>query len=152
MNQRQKEIEALRVQIAKLEEQQEREAQERKALEGTNQKIFDLLEQAGLSLEAFIRFNLKAAKRVMSKIEREEAKSVPATKAPAKKRVAKKAARRGAKRKVKTTVKIPAGKYTIPTEPDRIFEVKDKGPRPKALKAHAEEIGLERFMTECRID
>jgi hypothetical protein len=88
----------------------------------------------------------------MGKIEREESKSpLVAKKAPAKKRAVKKAGRRGTKRKAKTTVKIPAGQYTIPSEPDRVFEVKDKGPRPKALKAHAEEIGLERFMAECMV-
>ena len=153
MSNRQKEIDALQAQIEKLKELQTKEEQEIKALEETNQKIFSLLDEAGLSLEAFIRYNLKATKRVMAKVEKEEAKSVPAPKkAPAKKRGAKKAARRGAKRQAKTTVKIPAGKYSnIPAAPDQVFEVKDKGPRPKALKAYAEEIGLESFMEQCLI-
>ncbi|MCU7916277.1 MAG: hypothetical protein KZQ65_10395 [Candidatus Thiodiazotropha sp. (ex Gloverina cf. vestifex)] len=51
------------------------------------------------------------------------------------------------------TIKIPAGKYgNLPAEPDKVFNVKEKGPRPKALKSYAEEIGLEAFLAQCRLD
>jgi hypothetical protein len=50
-------------------------------------------------------------------------------------------------------VKIPAGKYTnIPSEPETLFEVKEKGPRPKVLKNYAEEVGLEQFLDQCRVE
>jgi len=50
------------------------------------------------------------------------------------------------------TVKIPAGRYAnIPEAPDQVFEVKEKGARPKLLKAYAEQVGLERFLQECRL-
>ncbi len=147
----QKEIEALRAKIEKLEQQQEKETKEREALEGAHQHITQVLEEAGLSFETFVRFNYKTIRRIVTKIDKEEAKREQPEKAPAKKKVSVKRRRKAAR--AKTTVKIPAGKYThVPSEPDTVFEVKDKGPRPKVLKAYAEEVGLDDFFAQCRVD
>lgn len=149
---KQKEIDALRARIIKLEKQQEKEAQESQALEDTRQNIMSILEEAGVSFEAFIRFNYKSIRRIVAKIEREESNVVAAPEKRVRKKTTTKKRRRKATR-AKTTIKIPAGKYTnVPSAPDTLFEVKDKGPRPKLLKAYAEEVGLETFFEECRID
>jgi len=131
---------------------QEQEAKQNQALEATKQSILDILEQAGLSFEAFIRHNAKAVRRIVAKIEREEAKAAPPEKRVAKKTATKKRRRKAAKAK-KPTIKIPAGKYTnIPGAEETVFEVKDKGARPKVLKAYAEQLGLEEFLKQCRVD
>ncbi|MEN8132283.1 MAG: hypothetical protein ABFS45_19315 [Pseudomonadota bacterium] len=146
-----KEIEALRARIQKLEQQQEKENKEREALEGAHQHMMQVLEEAGLSFETFVRFNYKTIRRIVSKIDKEEVKKEQPVKTPAKKKVSVKRRRKAAR--AKTTVKIPAGKYTnVPSEPDTVFEVKDKGPRPKVLKAYAEEVGLNDFFEQCRVD
>jgi len=149
---RQKEIDALRAKITKLEQQQAKEDQERQALEDTRQSIMSILEEAGVSFEAFIRFNYKSVRKAVAKIEREESNvAAPAEQRVKKKTVTKKRRRKASK--VKTTIKIPAGKYTnVPSAPDTVYEVKDKGPRPKLLKAYAEEVGLETFFAQCRVD
>ncbi|MEJ2694328.1 MAG: hypothetical protein P8166_15145, partial [Candidatus Thiodiazotropha sp.] len=68
-----------------------------------------------------------------------------------KKKVAKKRVSR--RKKPNFTVNIPAGKYgNLPSAPDQVFEVKEKGPRPKALKSYAEEVGLEAFFQQCRLE
>lgn len=152
MTNRQKEIESLRARISKLEQLHEQEAKEKQALEDTRQSISNILEEAGLSFESYIRFNYKAVRRVITKIEKEQAKS---TTQVDNKPVTKKAVTKRRKRptKAKATIKIPAGKYSnIPSEPETVFEVKEKGPRPKALKNYAEEVGLEKFFDQCRVD
>jgi hypothetical protein len=148
---RKKEIDALRARIAKLEQQQEKEEKERIALENTRDDILKILDDAGVSFEAFVRFNYKSIRRIVTKLDREQAKPEPPVKATTKKKTVKKRGRKSVKRK--PTVKIPAGKYTnIPSEPETLFEVKEKGPRPKALKNYAEEVGLEEFLEQCRVD
>ncbi len=151
MTNRQKEIESLRARISKLEQLHEQEEKEKQALEDTQQSISNILEEAGLSYESYIRFNYKAVRKIINKIEKEQAKSTQADKIPVKKKTATK--RRKRTTKVKTTIKIPAGQYTnIPSEPETVFEVKEKGPRPKVLKQYAEEVGLEKFFEQCRVD
>lgn len=148
---RKKEINALRARIARLEQQQEREEKERIALENTRDSILKILDDADVSFEAFVRFNYKTIRRIVTKIDREQIKPERPAKVTTKKKVVKKRGRKAAK--PKTIVKIPAGKYTnIPSEPETLFEVKEKGPRPKVLKNYAEEIGLETFLEQCRID
>lgn len=150
MANRQKEIESLRARISKLEHLHEKEQQEKQALEDTHQSILKTLEDAGLSFESFIRFNYKAVRRVVTKIDKEQAKLALEDKTPVKRKVVTKRRRKAAK--TKNTIKIPAGKYTnIPSEPETVFEVKEKGPRPKALKTYAEEVGLEKFFEQCRV-
>ena len=151
---RKKEIDALRAQIAKLEQQQEKEEKERVALDETRDSILKILDDADVSFEAFVRFNYKTIRRIVTKIDREQVKPerpVKTATKTAKKQVVKKRRRKTAK--PKAIVKIPAGKYTnIPSEPETLFEVKEKGPRPKVLKNYAEEVGLEQFLEQCRID
>lgn len=148
---RKKEIDALRARITKLEQQQEREEKERIALEETRDSIMKILDDAGISFEAFVRFNYKTIRRIVTKIDREQTKPERPVKVTAKKKVVKKRSRKTVKSK--TRIKIPAGKYTnIPSEPETLFEVKEKGPRPKALKSYAEEVGLEQFLEQCRVE
>jgi len=148
---RKKEIDALRARITKLEQQQEREEKEQIALEETRDSIMKILDDAGISFEAFVRFNYKTIRRIVTKIDREQTKPERPVKVTAKKKVVKKRSRKTAKSK--TRIKIPAGKYTnIPSEPETLFEVKEKGPRPKALKSYAEEVGLEQFLEQCRVE
>lgn len=146
-----KEIDVLRARIARLEQQQEKEQQERQALKETRESILKILDDADVSFESFVRFNYKSIRRIITKIDRELVKVERPVKATTKKKVAKKRVRKSTK--PKTTIKIPAGKYAnIPGDPETLFEVKEKGPRPKILKAYAEEVGLERFLEQCRID
>jgi F0F1-type ATP synthase alpha subunit len=152
MSTRKKEIDVLRARIARLEQQHEKEQQQRQALEETRDSILKILGDADVSFESFVRFNYKMIRRIVTKIDRELVKvERPVVKSTTKKKVVKKRGRKPTK--AKTTIKIPAGKYSnIPSDPETLFEVKEKGPRPKALKAYAEEIGLEMFLEQCRID
>jgi len=147
-----REIETLRAKIARLEKEQKKAEQQEKALAAVQGQIDKLLKDHGISLETYIRSNYAQVGRIVAKIEREKAKpnETPVKRAAKKKRVAKKAATRS--KKARHTVKIPAGRYgNLPQAPDQVFEVKDKGPRPKILKAYAEEIGLEAFFEQCRL-
>ncbi len=149
-----REIETLRAKIARLEKEQKKAEQQEKALAAVQGQIDKLLKDHGLTLESYIRSNYVQVGRIVAKIEREKTKPAepPAKRVTRKKRVAKKAAVRGKKTGGRHTVKIPAGRYgNLPGAPDQIFEVKDKGPRPKILKAYAEEIGLEAFFEQCRL-
>lgn len=151
MASRKKEIEALRSRISRLEQLEEKEINEKQALEETRQQIQKILDDADLSFESFIRFNYKKVRSIITKIDKEQPSSV----APEKKTVKRKTAVKKRKRvtRTKATVKIPAGKYSnIPAAPEKVFEVKEKGPRPKILKAYAEELGLETFLEQCSVD
>lgn len=151
MSSRKREIETLRAQIAKLEQAEEKEAKEKQALENTQKQILDILESADLSLESFIRYNYKTARRVVAKIEKEQSLTNKKDNTGSKRKAAPKKRKRTSKAKL--TIKIPAGNYSnIPSEPDKVYEVKEKGPRPKALKMYAEEIGLEKFLEQCRVN
>lgn len=148
-----KEIESLRAKIARLEKEQKKAEQQEKALSTVRDQIDKLLTENGLNLETYIRSNYAQISRVVAKIEREKGKQATpsATSVSKKKRVAKKRVSR--RKKPHLTVKIPAGKYgNLPSAPDQVFEVKEKGPRPKALKSYAEEVGLETFFQQCRLE
>lgn len=151
--QREKEIETLRSRLASLEEQLEREKQQQETLDRAREQLQTTLEEAGLNMEAFIRSFIKEFRRVVNRIEREQSKEAAKNKpAPTKSR--KKVVKKKRKRRVKakTTLKIPAGRYSnIPAEPEKVFEVREKGARPKVLKAYAEEVGLEAFLSQCRL-
>ncbi len=147
-----REIETLRAKIARLEKEQKQAEQQEKALAAVQGQIDKLLKDNGLSLEAYIRCNYVQVGRIVAKIEREKSKPVdaPAKRVSKKKHVTKKAAARS--KKPRHTVKIPAGRYgNLPGAPEQVFEVKDKGPRPKLLKTYAEEVGLEAFFEQCRL-
>lgn len=147
---RQQEIERLRSKLASLEAEQEREEQARQSLEQSRQQLLSTLEESNLGLEDFVRCYYKEIRKLVLKVERGLARQQPAgtgDKAAKKKTARKKAAKR---RPPKVQIKIPAGRYgNLPAEPDRVYEVKDKGARPKALKAYAEKVGLENFLKEC---
>jgi septation ring formation regulator EzrA len=148
-----KEIESLRAKIARLEKEQKKAEQQEKALNSVRDQIDKLLKENGLNLEVYIRSNYTQISRVVAKIEREKGKqtTTPTASISKKKKVAKKRVSR--RKKPNFTVKIPAGKYgNLPSAPDQVFEVKEKGPRPKALKAYAEEVGLEAFFQQCRLE
>ena len=148
---RKKEIESLRAKILKLEQLQQKEENEKKALEETRQQILKILEDADVSFESFIRFNYKTVRRIITKLDKEQATPAQSETKTVKRKVSTK--RRRKNKKTQTTLKIPAGKYTnIPSTPDTVFEVKEKGPRPKALKSYAEEVGLEKFFEQCRVN
>ncbi|MEW8682353.1 MAG: hypothetical protein AB2536_10635 [Candidatus Thiodiazotropha endolucinida] len=145
-----KEIESLRAKIARLENEQKKAEIVKKALASANTQIDKILKDNGINFEAYIRHNYKRVSRIVQKIEGKSDK----TKTKTKRSTQKRSTRRGQRiPKSAATIKIPAGKYgNLPSNPDRVFEVKEKGPRPKLLKGYAEEIGLEAFMNQCRID
>jgi len=145
-----KEIESLRAKIARLEEEQKKAEQQRKALVQARQQIDSVLKENGVSFEAYILSQQAQVSRVLQKLGDDTAKPDVKTK----KRAGKKKAVAKPRRSKKTAivVKIPAGRYgNLPNDPDKVFDVKEKGPRPKQLKAYAEEIGLEAFLKNCRI-
>jgi vacuolar-type H+-ATPase subunit I/STV1 len=146
----QKQIDTLKAEISRLEKEQEKAEQEKRALQAVTKQVTSVLKENGVSLEAYIRFNLIKVSRIVQKFEAEQPlnteKPVKTTAPSSRKKKTLKA------RKAKNIVKIPAGRYSkLPSQPEQIFEVKEKGPRPKALKAYAEEVGLEAFLEKCRI-
>jgi alpha-acetolactate decarboxylase len=149
-----KEIETLRAKIAHLEAEQKKTEQREKALAALEQQIDKLLKENDLSLEDYIRSNFAQVNRIVVRIAREkERQAAPAT--PKRRSSKKKAAvkKRSRSAKAKLGIKIPAGKYgNLPSAPEQVFEVKEKGPRPKALKSYAEEVGLEAFLNQCRLE
>ena len=145
-----REIESLRAKIARLEKEQKKAEQQQKALDAVQGQIDKTLKESGLSFEAYVRSNYIQISRIMAKIEKEKAKHAAPVKQAGKKKATSK---KRASRKARTTIKIPAGNYgNLPADPERVFEVKEKGPRPKVLKAYAEEVGLEAFLKQCRKD
>lgn len=148
-----KEIETLRAKISRLEKEQKMAEQQKQALDKVQGQIDKILKDNGISFETYVRSHQALISRVLAKIERvrdkDKEKSTPKVKRVTKKAVAPKKRR---SQKGSAQIKIPAGQYgNLPADPDLRFEVKEKGPRPKALKAYAEEIGLEAFLTKCRI-
>lgn len=147
-----KEIETLRAKIARLEAEQKKAEQREKALARLQDQIEQLFKENNLSLEDYIRGNLAQVNRIMAKIEREKEKRAPAATKPTRKKKASTKKGRSRSSKQAVSIKIPAGKYgNLPTDPDKVFVVKEKGPRPKTLKAYAEKVGLEAFFDQCRI-
>jgi prefoldin subunit 5 len=143
-----KEIESLRAKIARLENEQKKAEMVKTALANADSQIDKILKDNGITFETYIRHNYKRISRIIQKIEgvTEKAK----TKRSTQKKTTRRSKQGTKKAKV---IKIPAGKYgNLPSNPDQVFEVKEKGPRPKLLKGYAEEIGLEAFMNQCRID
>jgi prefoldin subunit 5 len=145
-----KEIESLRAKIAQLENQQKKAEMVERAVANANSQIDKVLKDNGISFEAYIRHNHKKVSRIIHKLGDQTDK----LKAQAKRSTKKKPARKSRQdAKTTATIKIPAGKYAnLPSDPEQVFEVKEKGPRPKPLKAYAQEVGLEAFMAQCRIE
>ncbi len=146
-----KEIETLKAKLARLEKEQQKAARESQAVNQASDEIDKILKQQGISLETYIAHNLKKVSRIVKKLgqPQQDTKESVTTKQTRKKVTRKKRAAR----KPTVTVKIPAGTYgRLPDNPDQEYTVKEKGPRPKALKAYAEQVGLEAFLEQCRID
>ncbi len=146
----QKQIESLKAEITRLEQEQQKTEQEQQTLKEVSAKISSILQESGISFESYITHHIKKVSRIVEKLEvRNGAK----TTAPAKKTAKARRAKKPRKSSNPTiTVKIPAGRYgKLPNQPEAVFEVKEKGPRPKALKAYAEEVGLETFLDQCRM-
>ncbi|MCP3866636.1 MAG: hypothetical protein GY703_00775 [Gammaproteobacteria bacterium] len=150
-NPRQKEIESLKVRLSALEAEQQREEQERESLDQAYQQLMATLDEADVSFESFVRCYHKNIRKFITKIEREQSK-LTEEKTTQKPTSRKKAVRKKKRRTKKAAaIKIPAGSYTnIPPDTGKVFEVKEKGPRPKVVKAFAEEIGLEAFLSQCQ--
>jgi Fic family protein len=146
-----REIESLKSQLARLEAEQAREEQAREALESAHAELLGRLQEADLDLEMFVRHFRKELGRIMTKIERQAAKTRPATTPPKAKRKSTVGRRR--KKPAPARIRIPAGSYhNIPPDEAQIYSVNEKGARPKAVKARAEELGLEAFLQQCRIE
>ena len=150
---RKKEIEALRSKLAELETLEKLEQKKREVLEKAHAQLTETLATAEATLEDFVRHLHRDFRRIFTRIERDKEKKAPVKKkAASRKKGATKKKRARRKATAKVTVKIPAGRYgNIPDAPDQVFVVKEKGARPKALRAHAEKVGLERLMRENRL-
>ncbi len=148
---RKKEIEALRSKLAELETLEKLEQKKKEVLEKAHAQLTETLTAAEATLEDFVRHLHRDFKRIFARIEREKEKKTPAKKAPSRKKATAKK-KRARRKTAKVTVKIPAGRYgNIPDAPDQVFVVKEKGARPKVLRAYAEKVGLERLMRENRL-
>ncbi len=149
-----KQIEQLQSQIEELQAKKEKEEREREVLEKVYEDLKNALHADDISIDSFLRFAYRDVKRVVARIEKERAKEerTEAKPPPVKKATTKKKGKRG-KAKKQMPVKIPAGQYkNIPPTLDAVHTVNEKGPRPKVIKAYVEEIGIDRFLEECRID
>lgn len=129
----QKKIEQLRAEIAELEAEQARAAQIRESMESAHQSLISALESTGIRFDDYVNAHAGVYRKALNK-------PVGGT------------TRRG-RASTKSKVKIPAGDYgNIPSQPGETFTVKEKGPRPKAVREYAEEVGVDAFMTRCRLD
>jgi hypothetical protein len=147
-----KEIDTLKAKLARLEKEQEKAARESQAVKQASDEIDKILKQQDISLESYIAHNLKKISRIVNKLEQPQ-QGTQEKKAATKKTRKKVTRKKRAARTPMVTVKIPAGSYSkLPDNPDQVYVVKEKGPRPKALKAYAEQVGLEAFLEQCRID
>jgi hypothetical protein len=146
-----KEIDTLKAKLARLEKEQEKAARESQAVKQASDEIDKILKQQDISLESYVAHNLKKISRIVNKLEQpQQGAQEKATTKKTRKKVTRK---KRAARTPTVTVKIPAGNYSkLPDNPDQVYVVKEKGPRPKALKAYAEQVGLEAFLEQCRID
>jgi hypothetical protein len=146
-----KEIDTLKAKLARLEKEQEKAARESQAVKQASDEIDKILKQQDISLESYVAHNLKKISRIVNKLEQpQQGTQEKATTKKTRKKVTRK---KRAARTPTVTVKIPAGNYSkLPDNPDQVYVVKEKGPRPKALKAYAEQVGLEAFLEQCRID
>ncbi len=146
---REKEIKSLRARLARLEASAAKDAQQKEQLATAYSALQVNLKEAGMSLNAFVKAYYKEIKKAIVRVETQnpglEAQNAPKT-------AVKKAKKRKTKKAKAPTVKIPAGIYSnVPSDPEQVFEVKEKGPRPKALKSFAEEVGQEAFLKQCRV-
>lgn len=133
-----KEIELVKARLEKLQREHETE-QERERLLGEAFRRFQHdLQVADIDFDCFVETYLSDIKKSIRRIEGNRA-------------VQRSNQNRA---RVKATLKIPAGSYTcIPTasDPDKVFVVSPRGPRPKEVREYAEKVGLEQFLAECKL-
>ncbi|ODB93494.1 hypothetical protein A3194_02035 [Candidatus Thiodiazotropha endoloripes] len=147
----QKQIDSLKAEITRLEKEQQKAEQQQKALREVSAKISSLLKESGISFESYITHHIKRVSRIVGKLEAKNSTKSAAQAGKTSKTRNPKKLRRTSKPTI--TIKIPAGRYgKLPNQPETVFEVKEKGPRPKVLKAYAEEVGLETFLDQCRMN
>jgi len=145
-NPRKKVIESLRKQIAKLEAMEQRELEIKETVQKLFKEFKAQLKQSGVTLEEVVRAHYREINRAMDKI-----KATDDSVSPAKNGRKKSVKKKKSKKKKASSIKIPAGTYTnIPPDTKAEFKVNPRGPRPKVLKAHAEKLGLEKFLAECK--
>jgi len=147
-----KEIESLRNKIERLESAKNLEETQSAALNQIESDLRNALQEADITIDTFLGTIYRDIKRVVARTEKDRAKAqaekdaMPSTPKKARKKKVKN------KIKAKPGIKIPAGNYTnIPSAQDIVFTVKEKGPRLKILKAHAEDIGIEAFLEQCKV-
>jgi len=128
----QKKIEQLRAEIADLEAAEARAAEMREAMESAHQGLISALENSGIRFDDYVSAHAGVYRKALNKSSGGSSRSSRAS--------------------TKSKVKIPAGDYgNIPSQPGKTFTVKEKGPRPKAVREYAEEIGVDAFMSRCRL-
>jgi hypothetical protein len=151
-----KQIEQLRLQLAEVEAKKEKEEREAEVLQRVYGDLKSALAEAEISIDTFVQYAYRDIKRAVIRIDREKAReegAEPPKESPTPKRATTKKRTKRGKAKKKMPVKIPAGQYrNIPPNPEEIHTVNEKGPRPKLIKAYVEEIGIDRFLEECRIE
>ncbi len=145
-----KEIKSLKARLARLEASAAKDALQKEQLATAYVTLQANLKDAGMSFNVFVKAYYKEIKKAVVRVE---AQNPGLEAANASKVTAKKATKKRKAKKAKvSTVKIPAGTYSnLPNNPEQVFEVKEKGPRPKALKLYAEEVGQDAFLEQCRI-
>ncbi len=142
-------IQALQAEIDELKVQKEQAKKQRAALDEAYKALKAQLKEAGLSFDALVRFALRDVRRVLEQVDKE---TVPEQAPPRRKTAKKQAAPKTRGRKPAPGIKIAAGRYgNIPPDTEQVYQVKEKGPRPKSLKAYAEEIGIDAFLERCRL-
>lgn len=166
-----KQIASARSVVEKLEAELEQTRREDETLERVSSELRTKLAEGGVSFDAFVRFAEKDIRKALVKLDKKLAIDAPkpeqsAEEAPKRRGRGKKKAepaKRGAKAakpgraakgkpRAKPAIKIQAGRYTnMPPNPEAVIEVKEKGPRPRVVMNYAMEIGLDEFMSRCRI-
>ncbi len=133
MQDRLKLMEELRERLAQLEQEAAREEELKGFMQQSYDNLVSALAERGASFEDFVQFNQTEIKKIIARGDRGSVKAPKASRA--------------------SKVKIPAGRYTnVPPQLDAVFEVKEKGPRPKLVREHAEQLGIEAFMQQCAMD
>lgn len=147
----QKEIASLQAKLESLKAKEKLEHAQRQSLQKAHDQLIKAVKDAGITVDQYISLFMGDFKRSFNKLVREHAKAKEEAK-PQPKTTKKKRRGRTAKSKAASSIKIPAGVYgNIPSAPGQKFEVKAKGPRPKLVKAYAEEVGIETFMKKCKV-
>lgn len=130
MQDRIKLMEELRGRLAQLEAEAAREAELQGFMQESYDQLVNSLSTRSVSFEEFVVAHQAEIKKILVKSDRAGGRAVKVSKV--------------------SKVKIPAGRYTnVPPSLNDVFTVKEKGPRPKLVREHAENLGLEAFLEQC---